>query len=91
MNKRELVDALATKLGITHLASQKYLNAFQEILGETLLQNEDIQLTGFGTFHPWEQCERPARNPKTGTPCMIAPRVSVKFKPGKFLLEKLNP
>ena len=91
MNKRQLVNKVAKKLGITHIASQKYMNALQEVIGDTLLQNEDIQLTGFGTFFPWEQTERPARNPKTGTPCVIIPRTSVKFKPGKFLLKKLNP
>ncbi|WP_303228346.1 HU family DNA-binding protein, partial [Parabacteroides goldsteinii] len=31
-----------------------------------------------------------ARNPKTGTPVQIPARTTVKFKPGKFLLEAMN-
>ena len=46
---------------------------------------------GFGSFTLWKQTARPARNPRENTVCMIAPRNSVKFKPGKFLLEHLNP
>ena len=45
---------------------------------------------GFGTFTLWSQSERPGRNPKTGIPVTIPSRNSVKFKPGKGLLEYLN-
>lgn len=39
---------------------------------------------------PRPQTQRLARNPKTGTPVMIPARTTVKFKPGKFLLEAMN-
>lgn len=90
MNKNDLINRLAEKLGITRIASKKYLEAFEEALGEALQEGSPVMLQGFGTFTLWKQAGRPARNPKTGVPCMIAPRNSVKFKPGKGLLEKLN-
>ena len=52
--------------------------------------NEEIVLVGFGTLIPRPQTQRLARNPKTGTPVMIPARTTVKFKPGKFLLEAMN-
>lgn len=90
MNKKDLISSLAEKLDITQTASKKYLEAFEEILGKTLKEDESIALLGFGTFSLWKQTGRPARNPKTGAPCMIPSRNSVKFKLGKYLLEQLN-
>lgn len=89
MNKADLVNELSMKMGIPQCQSRKFINTFQEILAEKLKQDE-VGLQGFGTFKLWEQTERPGRNPRTGTSCMIKPRRSVKFKPGKFLLEALN-
>ena len=89
MNKADLVNELAVKLNIPQYQSRQFLNAFQEELTETL-KRSPIILQGFGTFEPWNQKERQGRNPRTGVPCMIAPRKSVKFKPGKFLLRDLN-
>lgn len=89
MNKTDLVNDLAEKLGIPQYQSRKFLNAFQEVLTEKLVQDE-IVLQGFGTFRAWEQTKRLGRNPRTGVPCEIKARTSVKFKPGKFLLAALN-
>ena len=53
-------------------------------------QKEEIALIGFGTLIPRPQTSRLARNPKTGTPVQIPARTTVKFKPGKFLLDAMN-
>lgn len=90
MNKNDLMIKLAEKLDIPRYCSLRYINAFEEVLTESLQADDPIMLQGFGTFSLWRQTGRPARNPKTGVPCMIAPRNSVKFKPGKWLLDKLN-
>lgn len=89
MNKTDLVNELSMKMSIPQYQSRKFLNTFQEILTEKLGQDE-ITLQGFGTFRAWEQAERSGRNPRTGIPCTIQARTSVKFKPGKLLLEALN-
>lgn len=89
MNKADLVNELAAKLNVPQYQSRQFLNAFESVLRERLGEGS-IRLQGFGSFEPWEQTERMGRNPRTGTPCMIPPRTSVKFKPGKYLLEALN-
>ena len=90
MNKTDLVNKLAGKLGISQYISRKYVNAFEEVVSEALKQDDAIMLQGFGSFEPWKQTKRAGRNPRTGETCMIEPRTSVKFRPGKFLLENLN-
>ena len=86
----DVVYKLAAKLGVKPSQSRDFLLAFEEVLTEALQEDETIGFHGFGSFAPWKQVERPGRNPRNGTPYQIAPRVSVKFKPGKFLLNTLN-
>lgn len=90
MNKAELIEALADKAGVTKQNAKTMLDAYTDIITEKLAQKEEIIIIGFGTLTPREQNTRLARNPKTGTPVQIPARTTVKFKPGKFLLEAIN-
>lgn len=90
MNKTEMVKELSCRLGRTQTECLHIINTCQDIISDHLTQGDHIVLQGFGTFTSWQQTERLGRNPRTGTPCMIPPRVSVRFKPGKFLLQGLN-
>lgn len=90
MNKAELIEALAEKAGLQKQKAKQVLDAYMEIVTEQMSQDKEIVLIGFGTFIPKPQTSRLARNPKTGTPVMIPARTTVKFKPGKFLLEAIN-
>lgn len=90
MNKNDLVRRLSSRLSLTQQDSILYLNTLLDIVSEELSAGDNLVLQGFGTFSRWEQTERIGRNPRTGTTCMIHPRNSVKFKPGKFLLNRLN-
>lgn len=90
MNKAELVNELTEKMNITQEQSRQFVNVFQKILTEAIKQDTPVMLQGFGCFIPWKQNEREGRNPHTGISCVIPARTSVKFKPGKFLLEELN-
>ena len=90
MNRAELIEALAEKSGLSKQKAKKVLESYMEIVTEKMSQNEEIALIGFGTLIPRPQSSRMARNPKTGTPARITARTTVKFKPGKFLLEAIN-
>lgn len=90
MNKAELIEALADKAGLQKQKAKKVLDAYIEIVTEKMSQKEEIALIGFGTLIPRPQTSRLARNPKTGTPVQIPARTTVKFKPGKFLLDAMN-
>lgn len=90
MNKAELIDALAKKAGLNKQKAKEVLESYVEIVTDCLVQNEEIVLAGFGTLATRPQTQRLARNPKTGEPVMIQPRITARFKPGKFLLKALN-
>jgi len=90
MNKAELIEALASKAGLQKQEAKRALDAYIEIVTEQMSKKEEITLIGFGSLIPRPQSQRLARNPKTGEPVMIKPRTTVKFKPGKYLLEAMN-
>lgn len=90
MNKQEFATSISEKMNIPQSEALRFIRAMQETVSEELGREGTLTLQGFGTFAPWKQAERAGRNPKTGVPCLIPPRVSVKFKPGKLLLDYLN-
>lgn len=50
MNKSELVAALAEKTGATKKGAEESLNALVEIITESLVKGDKVQLVGFGSF-----------------------------------------
>jgi DNA-binding protein HU-beta len=87
VNKRELVEAIAGKLGAD--ASRKdvedTLNAFVETVGETLRKGDRVSLVGFGTFEARKRKARTGRNPQTGEAVKIKASTVPAFKAGQGL------
>ena len=90
MNKAELVEAMATKSGLTKKDAETILNAFTDVVAEELKKGEKVQLVGFGTFEVAERAERTGRNPQTGEEITIAACKAPKFKAGKALKDVVN-
>lgn len=90
MNKLELSKQIASRMSVSVQLSQTFLKTFEEVIGDSIEGEDKIILQGFGSFKLWYQTERPGRNPKTGDSKLVHARTSIKFKPGKALLEKLN-
>lgn len=90
MNKTELTKRVSKRMSIPQLEARRFVDAFEASLTDALKEDKILMMQGFGTFYLWEQTAREGRNPRTGESCMIEPRLSAKFKPGKFLLKRLN-
>lgn len=90
MKKKELIEKLAKRTGKTFVETNRLINELLAIITEELDNDQDISVLGFGRLYPHRQTTRPVRNPKTGEGMMLVPRTTVRFKPGKYLLEDLN-
>ena len=90
MNKTELIDAMASKTGMTKKNAEAALNAFVETVSEELVKGGKVALTGFGTFEVSERAEREGRNPQTGETMKIVASKAPKFKAGKVLKDQVN-
>jgi DNA-binding protein HU-beta len=87
MTKSELVAAIAEKAGIRKKDAEAALNAFIEVVTETLKKGDKVEIRGFGTFLMKERAPRVARNPKTGEKVTVPAKLVPAFKPGKDLKE----
>jgi len=56
----------------------------------TLIQGERIEIRGFGRFILRHRLPRLARNPKTGEAVSLPSKVSVHFKPGKEMSNRVD-
>ena len=90
MNKNLLIKQVAERLDKTVVEVQPKINTFMDCITESLQAEESVVVRGFGTFRILKQTARPGRNGKTGEPCMLTPRNSVKFVVGTELFERIN-
>ena len=90
MNKSEFVAAIAAKAGTTKVEAEKIVAAYHEVVTETLVKGEKIQLIGFGNYEVSERAAREGRNPATGAAITIAACKLPKFTAGKALKDKVN-
>jgi DNA-binding protein HU-beta len=90
MNKNLLIKQVAEKLDKTVVEVQPVVNAFLDSITESLQKEEMVTLRDFGTFRIRKQTARPVRNVKTGEPCILVPRNSVKFVVGNELFDRIN-
>lgn len=85
MNRKELIDALATKTGSTKADADRTIAALIEVISTELAQGGNVALVGFGTFEVRERAARTGRNPATGAELNIAATKVPAFKPGATL------
>lgn len=85
MRKQDLIREVASEAGLTESQSTKAVNAFLTAIHNGLAQNDEVSISGFGSFKVVERAGREGRNPRTGEPMKIAARRSPTFKPGTQL------
>ena len=90
MNKSELCAALANKTEMSKKDADKFVNAFVDVVSETLAAGDKVQVIGFGSFEVKSRAARTARNPRTGEEIQIEASKSPVFKAGKALKDVVN-
>ena len=90
MNKTELIAAIAAKTGETKKDAEATLNAFVNVVSETLAKGDKVQLVGFGSFEVRKRAARKGRNPQTKEELKIPASKAPVFKAGKALKDLVN-
>ena len=79
LTKAELSELLFDRLGLNKRESKDMVEAFFDIIHHTLVQGDDVKLSGFGNFNIRRKAPRPGRNPRTGESIPIKARNVVTF------------
>ena len=90
MNKTELIAAVADKADLSKKDAEAAITALVEAITEALVQQEKVQLVGFGSFEVKARAERVGRNPKTNQTIQIPASKSPVFKAGKALKDAVS-
>lgn len=90
MTKADFVAKVAEKTGSTKKDAEVAVNAFLEVVTETLAAGDKIAFTGFGSFETVERAAREGRNPSTGAAIKIPASKAPKFSAGKSLKDAVK-
>ena len=90
MNKADLIAAIAAKTGDTKKVAEASVNAFVDVVTETLKKGDKVQLVGFGSFEVRKRAARKGRNPQTKEEIKIPASKDPVFKAGKALKDLVN-
>jgi len=88
MNKAELMEEVAGKVGLTKKEAGNVVDAITSTITDSLAREEKVTLVGFGTFQVMERKARKGVNPRTRESIQIPAKKVPKFRPGKGLREK---
>jgi len=91
MTKSVLIEKVSEKVeGLTRNQTEIVVETVFESIKKALMNNEKIEIRGFGNFRLKNRKPRKARNPKTGESVEVPGKKVLYFKVGKALKEALN-
>lgn len=70
--------------------AERNIETIFSLMEECIIRDGFFSITNWGKLEVVERAPRLGRNPKTGEEVKIPSRKSIKFRPGKAFLEKLN-
>lgn len=85
MNKTDLINEVAAKASLNKVEARAAVDAVLESISQALVNDDKVQLIGFGTFSMVEKPEREGINPRTKEKITIAAKKVCKFKPAEML------
>jgi DNA-binding protein HU-beta len=89
VNKTQFIERLAEEADVPTSEAQRYFEAFEQVVTETLKGGDEVQITGFGKFSVKERKAREGRNPQTGEKMKIAASRVPSFSAGNALKEAI--
>jgi len=94
MNKLQLTEQLAAKLGITHTEAERCTNTLISMIYDVLRSGDKVNISGFGQFSVSHRASRIGVNPRNPSQKITIPELNTpKFKAGEAFKEavKLRP
>lgn len=90
MTKKDIVLRITDMTGIKQVDVKKIVQKTFDVIVESLMRAETVELRNFGVFKIKERRARFGRNPRTGASVPVPPRKVVVFKPGLEMKQKIK-
>ena len=90
MNNKELLSELSKRLGKSQKEVSRMLDFTSQAIVSSLKKGETVSIQGFGSLEPREKQEREIVNPTTKEVIKVPAKVSINFKAGTILKDKIK-
>ena len=90
MTKADIVSEIAKNTGVEKVQVQAIVEAFMESEKDSLIQNNNVYLRGFGSFVVKKRAKKVARNISKNTTITIPEHNIPAFKPAKSFAAKVK-
>ncbi len=90
MNNKDFLAELAQRTSLRQDEAQRMMNTLITAMGDSFLEGDSIQLTGFGQFEGKKKLERVMVNPSTGQRMLVPPKLVLSFRPNMLLRDKIK-
>ena len=90
MTKAEIVSEIAKSTGIDKNTVLATVEKFMETVKDSLANNENVYLRGFGSFIVKTRSQKTARNISTHTTLIIPEHNIPAFKPAKVFMDQVK-
>lgn len=90
LDRDGLIGKIVARTGLERAEASRAVDAFIEIVKETLAAGDSVSIMGFGAFSVRKRAARTGRNPRTGEAIYIPPSKMPTFKAGDALRDAIN-
>ena len=90
MTKADIINLVASECEITKKDSEIVVSKVFSVIEQGLIQDDKINIAGFGIFAVKDRAERKGVNPRTREEITIPASKNVSFKVSKTLKDKLG-
>ncbi len=90
MTKADIVNEIAKSTGIDKASVLETVEKFMETVKDSLANNENVYLRGFGSFIVKTRSQKTARNISKGTTLIIPEHKIPAFKPAKVFMDQVK-
>ena len=90
MTKADIVNEISKSTGIDKASVLETVEKFMEIVKDSLANEEDVYLRGFGSFITKTRSQKTARNISKNTTIIIPEHKIPAFKPAKVFMEQVK-
>ena len=90
LTKAHLAELLFTQIGLNKREAKDMVEAFFAHIADSVVDGNDVKITGFGNFQVRTKSSRPGRNPRTGESVPIEARRVVTFHASPKLKEQVQ-
>ena len=90
LTKAQLSELLFEQIGLNKRESKDMIDAFIDLISDSLVEGNDVKISGFGNFQIRTKAPRPGRNPRTGEAIPIQARRVVTFHASHKLKDQIQ-